>query len=221
MIKIGNKSLYSHIAFADRAAAGIRLLEFVDPDPGIKSAVLAVPRGGVPVAKPFADYLDVKIQLVLTRKLPVPDSPEAGFGAVAIDGSFAINERLLEQIDLSDAEIAQILTDVSREIERRAQEYLHDGRLPEVAGRRVYMIDDGLASGYTMIAGAKMVEKLNPEKVILAVPVSPAHTIDRMVPYFDDIYCLYTQAALPFGVASFYEDFHDLPDSEVREILRR
>jgi len=206
-------------AFRDRRDAGRVLAEFIDPDPRLEWVILALPRGGVPVADPVAEAVGVPVDLAIARKLPIPTSPEAGFGAVALDGSVALNEDMLQALYLSESQINTIADEVREEVKRRAREYLGHDNLPELSGKQVMLVDDGLATGYTMIAAAKMVRKLDPGRIVLGVPVSPEGSIAAVEEYFDEIYCLIAQSTTPFAVASFYLDFHDLRDDEVREIL--
>jgi putative phosphoribosyl transferase len=208
-------------AFRERSDAGRNLVEFIKRGLQKGSIVLALPRGGVPVGEPVAEALGAPLSLVLVRKLPIPISPEMGFGAVTIDGTSILNERVVSDYDISKREIESITQRVKEEVIRRAKEYLGDNWKPKIRGMDVYMVDDGLATGYSVIAAASMIRKLEPRMIVLCVPVSPVTSIDAVRPYFDEIYCLIAQERGPFAVASFYEDFHDMTDDEVREVLER
>ncbi|MGO8702636.1 MAG: phosphoribosyltransferase [Candidatus Brocadiia bacterium] len=208
-------------AFRDRADAGRALSRAIRLLPGADTVVLAVPRGGVAVAAPLAEALGAPLELMFVRKLPMPHSPEAGFGAVALDGQVVLNEPLVRELDLSPERIESIVQEVLAEVRRRAREYTGRDRPPEVRGKQVCLVDDGLATGFTMIAAARMVKACAPSRMTLCVPVSPHDSLRAVEPYFDDLYCLIEQAHPPFAVASFYEDFHDLTDDEVRAILRQ
>lgn len=211
----------SFAAFRDRSDAGIRLAGFVRPDPKEDSVVLAVPRGGAPVGEPLAEALDAPLYLVPVRKLPIPGNPEAGFGAVAVDGSRVLNDDLVYRFGLTQSRIDAITQDVLDEVRRRVREYGGEkGPLP-LQDRVAYLVDDGLASGYTMIAAARMVRNLAPRALMLAVPCSPWDSVARVQPHFDEMYILYVQERTPFAVASYYRYFPDLSDDEVREILGR
>jgi putative phosphoribosyl transferase len=208
-------------AFRERSDAGRNLVDFVKRGPQKGSIVLALPRGGVPVGEPLAEALGAPLSLVLVRKLPIPISPEMGFGAVTIDGTSILNDRVVSDYDISKREIEAITQRVQEEVIRRAKEYLGDDWKPEVRGMDVYMVDDGLATGYSVIAAASMIRKFEPRMIVLCVPVSPVTSVDAVRPYFDEIYCLIAQDRGPFAVASFYEDFHEMTDDEVREVLER
>jgi predicted phosphoribosyltransferase len=173
------------------------------------------------VGEPVAEALGAPLSLVLVRKLPIPISPEMGFGAVTIDGTSILNERVVSEYRLSKREIEAITQRVKEEVIRRGKEYLGNDWKPEVRGMDVYMVDDGLATGYSVIAAASMIRKLEPRMIVLCVPVSPVTSVDAVRPYFDEIYCLIAQDRGPFAVASFYGDFHEMTDDEVREVLER
>ena len=151
---------------------------------------------------------------------PVPTSPEMGFGAVAIDGSRILNESMLKYMRISESQIESITDDVLAKC-AAAWEYVGHDFPPSVEGMDVYLVDDGLATGYTAIAAAKMVRNRNPKSLALCVPVSPRSSIGVVDLISIEIYCLITQGSNSFAVASFYTDFHDMSDDEVREILRR
>jgi len=220
-IHIYKRVILPFYAFRERSDAGRNLVEFIKRGPQEFSIVLALPRGGVPVGEPVAEALGAPLSVVLVRKLPIPVSPEMGFGAVTIDGTSILNERVVAEYGLSKREIEAITQRVKEEVIRRAKEYLGQDWKLEVRGMDVYMVDDGLATGYSVIAAASMIRKLEPRMIVLCVPVSPVTSIDAVRPYFDEIYCLIAQERGPFAVASFYEDFHEMTDDEVREVLER
>ncbi|MGO9119614.1 MAG: phosphoribosyltransferase [Desulfomonilaceae bacterium] len=221
LVHIKKQVLWPFPEFRDRSDAGVALTEFLNPKPGPNSIVFALPRGGVPVGEPLSARLKAPLELALVRKLPVPTSREMGFGAVAIDGSRILNENMLKYMRISESQIKSITDEVLIEVRRRAVEYTDHELAPSLQGMDVYLVDDGLATGYTAIAAAKMLRNQNPRSLVLAVPVSPRSSISAVQSYFDEIYCLITQASNSFAVASFYTDFHDMSDYEVREILRR
>jgi putative phosphoribosyl transferase len=220
-IHISKRVARPFLAFRERRDAGRNLVEFIKRGPRTGSIVLALPRGGVPVGEPVAEALGAPLSLVLVRKLPIPISPEMGFGAVTIDGTSILNERVVSDYDISKREIEAITQRVKEEVIRRAKEYLGNDWKPEVRGMDVYIVDDGLATGYSVIAAASMIQKLEPRITVLCVPVSPITSIDAVRPHVDEIYCLIAQERGPFAVASFYEDFHDMTDDEVRAVLKR
>ena len=207
--------------FAHREEGGRRLVEFMDPAPEPDAVVLGVPRGGVPVAKPLADALDCALYPILTRKLPIPDSPEAGFGAVSLETGRVLNDSMVRRAGLGEERMEEIVRRVREELRRRAREYDMGLPEPDLSDRHVYLVDDGLATGYTMIAAAREVQAARPRRLTLAVPVSPGNTLDRVAELFDELFCLYCQTSLPFGVAGFYARFEEMSDEQVRRNLRQ
>ncbi len=216
---LGRRVARPTIAFGDRHQAGVALAELAKAGPLENALVLALPRGGIPVGKPLARALRAPLRPLPVRKLPIPSSPEMGFGAVAIDGSLVLNDWVVRAFGIGEGTIRTIARLVQREVQRRAHVY-GGGAPPDVEGKSVYIVDDGLATGYTAMAGAKMVRAGEPSSIILCVPVTPADSLTAVEPFFDEVYCLIAQDSSPFAVASFYRDFHDLSDQEVLEILR-
>jgi putative phosphoribosyl transferase len=207
-------------AFADRADAGRVLAAFVSPPPDPAARVLALPRGGVPVAVPLAEALESDVLIAGVRKLPVPASPEMGFGAVTEDGTLVLNEHVVRMAGIGPDTVRAVAAETRREVERRGALYPGAG-LPDVTGRAVWIVDDGLATGFTTVAAARMVKAHGPAAVSLAVPVSPADSLARLRAEVDDAFCLIVQeGGGGFAVASFYRDFHDLSDAEVLAALQ-
>ncbi len=228
MERVRGRAMKTHIGrrvdgpspfFRNRDEAGVALAEFVAPAASENALVLALPRGGIPVATPLATALNAPVDPLFARKLPIPSSPEMGFGAIAIDGSRVLNDWVVRSFGIGEGTMRSVVREVQREVERRAEIYGADGKRPDVRGKNVYVVDDGLATGYTAMAGAKMVRAGSPSSLTLCVPVSPADSISAVEPYFDEIYCLIAQESPRFAVASFYRDFHDLSDEEVIRIL--
>jgi len=204
--------------FKDRYDAGRKLAERLAEYRG-KAIVLAIPRGGVPVGYEIAKRLDLPLDLIIPRKLPIPSEPEAGFGAIAPDGTIVLNEDMVRYLGLSAEEIKEIAEIVLDEVKRRVSEYRGDRPLPGLKGKTVIIVDDGLASGYTMIAAARAVKKGRPKKLVIAVPCSPRTSVERLEKEADKVICLAIQPYGSFAVASFYEKFPDLSDEEVKGLL--
>jgi putative phosphoribosyl transferase len=207
------------VAFRDRGHAGRVLVEFIGSERLPGAVVLALPRGGVAVGAPLADALGAALIPLVVRKLPVPISPEMGFGAVAVDGTRILNLPVVRGFGISDDEVERVTAEVTREVRRRAREYVGTDEPPDVTGREVFIVDDGLATGFTALVGARMVRARRPASLALAVPVSPADSISAVIELFDQIHCLYVQESHGFAVASYYRDFHEMGDHEVRAFL--
>lgn len=207
-----------HVVFMDRDDAGRKLGESYN-GPGRDPVVLGIPRGGIPIGYHLASAIGGDLDAIVVRKLPLPANPEAGFGAIAPDGSRVLNEDMLRGMRLSKAEIDHISYRVLQEVKRRETKYRGDRPLPALQGKDVVLTDDGLATGYTMIAAIKMVRTYGPASVSTAVPVSPSGTARYIEPLVDYFHCLRVSDDYPFAVASFYHDFHDMSDEEVVSYL--
>ncbi len=206
------------MTFADRRYAGKMLAERLLAYRH-NAIVLAIPRGGVPVGYEVAQRLGVPLDIIVPRKLPIPSDPEAGFGAVAPDGTVVLNEPLVGYLGLSPEDIGEIVGDVLREVRRRIREYRGDRPFPDLKHVNVIVVDDGLASGYTMIAAVRAIRKERPRRVVVAVPCSPRTSVERLEKEADEVVCLIVQPSGPFAVASYYESFPDLSDEEVKSLL--
>lgn len=208
------------IIFENREHAGKILAEKYD-GPTDSLVVWGIARGGVPVGYQIAKILGGELDVVTARKLPIPWSPEMGFGAIAPDGSIALNEELLSRLRLSDDEIREIAERVLAEVNRREEIYRAGRTAVDISGKNVLITDDGLATGYTMIAAIEMAKRGEASTVNVAVPVSPADTARKIEPLVDRLIVLHLSWTYSFAVASFYSDFHDLSDQEVLEYLDR
>jgi putative phosphoribosyl transferase len=206
--------------FTDRTEAGQRLAEALQHHRGEDAVVLALPRGGVPVAVEIARALAAPLDLLIVRKIGVPAQPELAMGAV-VDGADPIvvrNEDVLALTGVSDDAFDAVCTRELAEIERRRVRYLA-GRTPvDVAGRVAIVVDDGLATGATMRAGLRALRKRKPKRIVLAVPVAPPDTIAEMQRVADEVVCLETPAFFS-SIGSHYADFSQVEDAEVVAVL--
>ena len=205
--------------FRDRTEAGRVLAGELDRYAGRDDVVvLALPRGGVPVAREVAKALGAPLDVFVVRKLGVPGHRELAMGAVASGGALVLDERLIRSLGITKAEIQETIAAEMRELERRERAY-RDGRdLPELTGKTVILVDDGLATGSTMRAAALAVRRHHPARIVVAVPVAAAETCDEFRGEVDEIICAVTPR--PFhAVGLWYDDFSQTSDEEVRELL--
>jgi erythromycin esterase-like protein/predicted phosphoribosyltransferase len=205
----------------DRAAAGRLLAERLGEYAGREDViVLALPRGGVPVAYEVARALDVPMDVFVVRKLGVPGHEELAIGAIASGGTRVLNEPLVESLGLPAEWLEAIDAKERRELERRERAYRGDRPPPDLTGRTVILVDDGLATGSTMLAAVHAVRKDAPARVVVAVPVADAAVCDSLRSEADDVVCALTPMPLQ-AVGVWYEDFSQTSDDEVRELLAR
>jgi putative phosphoribosyl transferase len=208
--------------FQDRSDAGRRLAKALSEYKGRDAVVLALPRGGVPVAAEVAAALDAPLDLILVRKISVPTQPELAMGAV-VDGTAPIVVRNEEVIELSGTtadEFDAACTSELAEIERRRQLYIGKRARAEITGQVVIIIDDGIATGATTRAALQAIRNRKPKELVLAVPVAPPDTITQLRGEVDALICLETPEL--FGaIGYFYRDFRQVSDQEVVAILKR
>lgn len=205
--------------FRDRADAGRRLGEKLGQYRGTEVVVFAIPRGGVPVAVQVAEMLGAPLDVVVTRKIQIPSNPEAGYGAVAEDGTVFLNEPLVDQLRLTEWQIERHAEKVRAEIARRSVIYRSKLEASSVEGKTAVIIDDGLASGFTMVAAAKSMQQRGAANIVVAVPVASGMAYDLVKPLVDDLVSLAVARVYRFAVASFYHYWYDLTDGEVIQCL--
>lgn len=212
----------ARLPFHDRTDAGRRLAAALAPYRHEDCLILALPRGGVPVAVEVAEALAAPLDLLLVRKIGAPWHPEFAIGAV-IDGVAPIvvrNDEALRHSGTSEHDFQAICARELKEIERRRRVYLQGRQALDPRGRVAIVIDDGIATGATIKAALRAVRKRDPKKLILAVPVAPSEALAELRMEVDEIVCLATPR--PFGaVGYFYDDFDQVTDAEVISILSR
>jgi predicted phosphoribosyltransferase len=207
--------------FKDRIDAGKklgeRLIQYKDTD----SLLLAIPSGGVPVASEIAKSLSLSLDLILVRKIQIPWNTEAGFGAIDPDGEVIFNKALLNTLGwLTDDEINTQIRK-TRDILHKRNELFRAGKaFPEIKDKIIILVDDGLASGYTMLAALRFVTKRKPQKIIVAVPTGSLKTVDLVLNETDELVCLNMRGGYAFAVADAYMNWHDLTDEEVMSIIK-
>jgi predicted phosphoribosyltransferase len=207
--------------YADRSHAGRALAQRLSAYAGRPDViVLALPRGGVPVAYEVAQALGVPMDVFIVRKLGVPGHEEYAMGAIASGGVRVLNEEAVRGLGISGQAIEEATARELRELERRELEYRGDRPPPDVRGRTVILVDDGLATGATMQAAIRALRQRQPARIVVAVPTGSPETCDRMAQEADEVICAITPE--PFhAVGLWYGDFSQTSDEEVRELLAR
>jgi putative phosphoribosyl transferase len=211
------------ILFEDRFEAGRKLAELLKRENHKfkEPIVLGIPRGGVPVGAVVAGELSCELETIVLRKIPIPQDPEAGFGAVTLDRTVILNQELLEYVKITKEQMEREIEEVYQEVLRRDVVYRGKRPFPDLKNRSVILIDDGLASGYTMLAAVKFCRNKNPERIIAAIPVASDSAAELIQKEVDEFVVLHTSHSFYFAVASFYERFEDMEDEEIVEILER
>jgi len=205
--------------YRDRVDAGKQLAKRLTDLAGRDDVlVLALPRGGVPVAYEVAKALQVPMDIFLVRKLGVPGHEELAMGAISTGGVRVLNDDIVSYLRIPRDVIDAVAAGELKELERREREYRGDRPEPDVRGKTVILIDDGLATGSTMRAAAAALRQQNPTRIIVAVPVSAPQTCDEYRMGVDEIICARTPEPF-FGVGMWYEDFSQTTDDEVRDLL--
>jgi putative phosphoribosyl transferase len=207
--------------FKDRGEAGRRLAEKLKRYEGSNTMVMAIPAGGVPVAAEIAKALQLPAELLIVRKVQLPDNPEAGFGAVGPDGDMILNEPWVAQLHLAEHEIIEQKKKTIDSIKKRDQIFRKGRPYPDLKGRTVILVDDGLASGYTMLAAIGYTRRLESSKIIAAVPTASNKTVYFLLPQVEELVCLNVRRGYYFAVADAYENWYDLNDEEVLSIIGR
>lgn len=204
--------------FRDRKDAGIRLAKALEKYKGEDVIVYALPRGGVPLGVEIAKKLNAPLDLIITKKIGHPTNPEYAICALAEGGDPVCNPAEVDSIDPHwlEAEITRIRT----EIKRRRETYLGEITKHSVEGKIAIIVDDGIATGYTMIAAINEMKKHNPKRIVVAIPVTPDDTAEKLRSMVDDLVSLDIDVFYQGAVGAYYDDFSQVDDSEVLLLLK-
>jgi putative phosphoribosyl transferase len=208
--------------FRDRTDAGRELAQHLQQFAGRENVlVLALPRGGVPVAYEVARELDAPLDVFIVRKLGVPGQEELAFGALASGGVTVFNEGIVRSLGMSEALVQQVIEREQLELERREKLYRDDRPPHDLTNKIVIVVDDGLATGATMAATAKALQQMGPKEVVAAVPVSSTRACEKFYE-LTNAQCISAETPEPFyGVGMWYEKFDQTTDEEVQDLLSR
>lgn len=205
--------------YQDRSEAG-RIIAQSIADRGFQAvSLLSVPRGGVVVAAPVARELGARLGVLVTRKIGHPANPEVAVGAVMADGTAVLDDKLIDTYAISPEYLKQAIAREHLEIKRRMLVYTGSDKPLAVAGKTAIIVDDGIATGYTVRAAVKWIKTLGPAAVIIAVPVTPPDTVAELACEVDEIICP-LQPAMFMAVGMYYRDFPQTTDAEVLTILK-
>jgi predicted phosphoribosyltransferase len=206
--------------FKDRIQAGQKLAEKLLEYKDKNVIILAIPRGGVVVAYEIAKVLNAPLDLIIPRKIGAPYQPELAIGAVTQDGTIILNEDIISYLPIPENYIEAEAERQKKEIERRLIKYRGSAIEPKLENKIVIIVDDGIATGATMLAAIASIRKKKPLKIIAAIPVAPPESLEKIKEYADEIVCLQTPEPF-FAIGQFYERFEQLEDEEVIDILNK
>ncbi len=205
--------------FENRYDAGQQLAARLTDYKNKPVVVLAIPNGGVAVALRAAIALEAELDLIISRKIPLPLSPEGGFGAMTDDGTIILNHEAVAKNALTPEQIERQVSQVRASIRQRCLLYHKDRRPSLVSGKTAIIIDDGLASGFTMRAAVESVRRRRPKEIVVAVPVASSIALERLENSADKVITCVTSSAPKFYLADFYQYWHDPSDDEVFRYL--
>lgn len=206
--------------FRDRKHAGEVLTEMLAEYRDSDAFVLAIPAGGVPVAAELASGLHVPLEVAVVSKITLPWNTEAGYGAIAFDGTTILNEGMISRLGLDKNDIEKGIEKTNNKVKRRVREFESEHLSPKVSGHTAIVVDDGIASGYTMIAAVEALKKSGASQIVIAVPTAHLENIRQLIPKVDAIYCANIRSGWSFAVADAYEYWSDVSEEEVIEILK-
>jgi putative phosphoribosyl transferase len=205
--------------FRDRVHGGEVLASFLRRQKEDSDVILTIPSGGVPVALAVSLKLDRPLDLMIVSKITLPWNSEAGYGAVASNGTYKLNNELLEDLGLTTNEVQTGIEKTKEKVSRRLSILRGLKREEPISGKKVILIDDGLASGFTMQVAAESARNLNAERVVVAVPTGHEDSVRKLDSSADAVYCANLCEGRIFAVADAYDEWHDLTDDEVTALL--
>ncbi len=208
-----------NMVFHDRVDAGKKLADKLSQYRSKDVVVLAIPRGGVVVGFEVASDLGAPLSVIVPRKMGAPENPELAVGAVTEEGDTYIDPNIVKSLGVTQSYIDEVKQQEVEEIKRRMKTYLGDRQRPELKGKTVILVDDGIATGATMKAAIRTLRRHNPAEVVVAVPVAPPETVERLKELADSVVCLETPSFF-YAIGQFYREFDQVGDAEVIRLLR-
>lgn len=207
--------------FRDRCQAGTVLADMLASYRQSDSLVLGIPAGGVPVAAEIACRLTLPLDVAVVSKITLPWNSESGFGAVAFDGSVHLNEALIPHLRLSAADIDDSVAKTKAKVKGRVERLCGQRPRPHLTGRTIILVDDGLASGFTMQVAIETLRKQGADHIIVAVPTAHTKAADKIRAHVAELYCPNLRGGWSFAVADAYQNWYDVDDAEVSRLLEQ
>ena len=205
--------------FSDRTDAGEALADMMESYRGSNSIVLAIPAGGVPVASVIARKLNLPMDVAVTSKITLPWNSEVGYGAVTFDGTMRLNEELISHLKLTTQQIQEGINSTSEKVKRRLTSLRGDRPPLAISGHTAILVDDGLASGFTMSTAVEAIRKAKAKQVIIAVPTAHYESLQSLIQKVDLVYCPNIRSGWRFAVADAYKYWSDIEEEELIKIL--
>ena len=199
--------------FEDRYDAALKLIPFLEKYKNERGVVLAVPRGGVPIGYYIAKNFDLPLEILLTKKIGHPWNEEVAVGAVSLEG-YVIDK----SINLPEAYLKSEISRIMESLKERYKKFMGERKPIDVENKVVIIVDDGVATGNTLIAAIQLIREKHPKKIVVAVPVAPSYTAQKLKTIVDDFICLHVSDEF-YGVGQFYRDFSQVSDEEVMHLL--
>jgi putative phosphoribosyl transferase len=188
---------------------------------GSQATVLAIPAGGLPVGAAIASALALPLDVAVVSKITLPWNTEVGYGAIAFDGTVRLNQELVRGVELGDEEIRRGVEETAAKVRRRVAALRGAEGAPDLTGRSAIVVDDGLASGFTMLTAVEALRKVGPTRIVVAVPTGSLRTVEDLEPRTDALYCANVRSGWRFAVADAYQRWYDVDEDEARRILVR
>lgn len=205
--------------FADRPEAGLVLADMLEAYKNSSALVMAVPAGGVPVALSIGQTLNIAVSVAVVSKITLPWNTEAGYGAVAFDGTVRLNDPMLSRLGLTEDQIQEGIRNTSEKVQRRVERFSQELPFPDLKDKTVFLTDDGLASGFTMLTAVEAVKKAGIGSLNIAVPTAHMESLQRIVREVDAIYCANVRSGYFFAVADAYKKWYDIGEEELFEMI--
>lgn len=206
--------------FTDRQHAGEILADMLVSFRGSEAILLAIPAGGLPIAVVIQEKIGIELDVAVVSKITLPWNTEAGYGAVAFDGTSRLNEAMLAHIGLDENQIQEGRVNTLKKVNRRVKRLRDDRPFPQLTGRAVLLVDDGLASGFTLLVAAEAVSKAGAASITVAIPTGHLESIQRIVQQVKAVYCPNIRSGMHFAVADAYRYWSDVPEEELLELLK-
>lgn len=206
--------------FLDRYDAGKKLSDNLEKFRNEDVVVFAIPRGGIETAYDSIKRFNFKWDLITPRKIGSPHNKEVAIGAVSVDGSYVVDEKVINWLNIPDEYIKKQVDLEVKEIKRRLKEYRGNTELPDVRNKVTIVMDDGIATGYTLLAAIKTIKKLEPKRIIIAVPVAPAEIVEQFSKIVDEVICLLPLEDF-YAVGAYYKNFSQVTDEKLFQIMSK